>query len=115
MPIQDERITKAIDLFQEAWMLLDNLSELRKRLPAANLSNTGGLPADWNAERSADCVQKLEAYVQAGLQLVATDLDIRKEFEIRAALLQPSRKFGLTGQAWLEQRDQQMGNDDPKA
>jgi hypothetical protein len=27
--MQDERIAKAIDLFQEAWMLLGNLAEVR--------------------------------------------------------------------------------------
>ena len=49
--MQDERIAKAIDLFQEAWMLLGNLAEVRKRLPPPDMPPTGKLPDDWSEER----------------------------------------------------------------
>ena len=115
MELQDERIKKAIALFQEAWTLLDNLKEVRQRLPLPEMPPAGKLPADWNAERSyALCVHKLESHLYAAVRMVIMDLDIRNEFQIRESLLPPSAKFGLTGSAWLEERDRHMG-EDPQA
>lgn len=31
--MQEERVTRPLELFQEAWMLLSNLTYLRRRLP----------------------------------------------------------------------------------
>jgi hypothetical protein len=112
MEMKDERIAKAIDLFQEAWMLLGNLAEVRQRLPPADMPPTGKLPADWSEERSyAVCVHLLETSLRQALHNVVTGLDFRKEFQIRHTILPAEAKFGLTGQAWLDQRDKLMGEE----
>ena len=112
--MRDERIAKAIDLFQEAWMLLGNLAEVRRRLPPADMPPTGRLPADWSEERSyAVCVHSLETGLRHALSSIIMGLDFRNEFDIRDAILPASAKSGLTGQAWLDHLDRLMGKEPP--
>lgn len=110
---RDERVTRAIELFQEAWMLLSNLEDLRRRLPQPNLEDARPLPSDWNDLRSyARCVEVLRAYIESGLKLAVQDVDIRNEHHIRSELLPPSAKFGLTGPAWLKGQLDRLNDDD---
>jgi len=112
--MRDERIAKAIDLFQEAWILLGNLAEVRRRLPPADMPPTERLPADWSEERSyAVCVHSLETGLRHALSSIIMGLDFRNEFDIRDAILPASAKFGLTGQAWLDHLDRLMGKEPP--
>jgi hypothetical protein len=104
--MQDERVTRTVELFQQASMLASNLEDLRRRLPAADLPDRGPLPPEWNEFRScADCVEVLFGYLRSGLGLVAQRLDIRHELSLREALLPPSAKFPRHPAAWLESVD----------
>jgi hypothetical protein len=104
--MKDERITRAAELFNEAWMLLNNLEDLERRLPPPDMPTTGGLPPDWNEFRSyAVCVAILRGQLQFGFQQVMMGLDFRREFEIRQTLLPP--QFRLPGNLWLERLDEE--------
>jgi hypothetical protein len=111
--MQDERVTRAIELFQEAWMLLSNLTYLRRRLPDLQMPETGMLPPDWDEFRSyAACVDALRIDLRLSLQKVVAGLDFRKEWEIRDALLPPSAKqFPNDPQSYLRWLDETMGGD----
>ena len=50
--MEDERIARARRLFQEAWMLLDNLEDLERRLPEPTRPESSPLPADRKELRS---------------------------------------------------------------
>jgi hypothetical protein len=114
--MQDERVTRAIELFQDAWMLLSNLTYLRRRLPDPQMPERGMLPPDWNEFRSyAVCVDTLRIDLRLSLQKVIAGLDSRKEREIREALLPPSAKqFPNDPQSYLRWLDETMGGDRPE-
>jgi hypothetical protein len=114
--MQDERITRAVELFQ-AWMLLSNLAELQRRLPPANVPPTGKRPADWNEFRSyALCVELLKLHLSFGLDAAIKGLrDPGSDFQIRSMLLPPSAKFPFHPDAWLERRGKEgLGGEEPE-
>jgi hypothetical protein len=106
----DERAIRAAELFQEAWMLLLNLNDLRVRLPEPNMPSAGKLPPDWNEFRSyAVCVDTLRSALRTALLNVVTGLEFRNEQQIRTALLPSSAKYRRDAQAWLRWLDETMG------
>jgi hypothetical protein len=105
--MQDERATSAVKLFQDAWVLLSDLTDLKGRLPEPNMPSRGPLPADWNELRSyAVCVDMLRISLRLALRNVVTGLDARQEFQIRDAIMPSSVKFGRDAQAWLRSLDE---------
>jgi hypothetical protein len=108
----DERIARASQLFQEAWMLLENLEDLRRRLSEPNRPASGPLPADWNELRSyAVCVTNLARNLRFSLQNEVLGAHLRKEFGIRDAMLPQGAKFPLLGQAWLKNLLEDQGTE----
>jgi hypothetical protein len=106
----DERTNRAVELFQEAWMLLLNLNDLRGRLPEPNMPSTSKLPPDWNEFRSyAVCVATLRSALRTALLNVVTGLEFRNEQQIRTALLPSSAKYRRDAQAWVRWLDETMG------
>jgi hypothetical protein len=114
--MQDERVTRAVELFQEAWMLLSNLTYLHRRLPDPQMPERGMLPPDWNDLQSyAVCVDTLRIDLRLSLQNVVAGLDTRQEWKIREALLPPSAKqFPNDPQSYLRWLDETMGGDRPQ-
>jgi hypothetical protein len=101
--MEDERIARARRLFQEAWMLLDNLEDLERRLPEPTGPESSPLPADRKELRSYEvCVTNLARNLRFGLQNEVLGAHVRQEFGIRDAMLPHGAKFPLLGQAWLK-------------
>jgi hypothetical protein len=114
--MQDERVTRAIEVFQDAWMLLSNLTYLRRSLPDPEMPESGKVPPDWDELRSyAVCIDTLRIDLRLSLQKVVTGLDARKELKIREALLPPSAKqFPNDPQSYLRWLDETMGGKGPE-
>ena len=101
--MENERIARASQLFQQAWILLENLDDLERRLPEPNRPDSGQPPGDWKELRSyAVCVTNLARNLRFSLQNEVIGAHRRKEFQVRDAMLPQGDKFPLLGQAWLQ-------------
>jgi hypothetical protein len=91
---ENESTQQAARLFQEAWRLLADLTELQRRLPEPRLpTRPGPLPPDWDDARSyAQCVDSLRGSLEFSLQNIVTSLGFRNEWHIQSALLPPERQ-----------------------
>jgi hypothetical protein len=90
--MQDEKITRAIKLFRDAWTLLANLEELARSLPEPTIPEAGPL-RDWNDSRSyAVCVDMLQSSLSFSLNNILISLGFRNEWHIQNALSRPSVK-----------------------
>ena len=101
--MKDERIARASRFFQEAWILLDNLEDLERRLLEPIRPESSPLPADSKELRSyAVCVTNLARNLRFSLQNEVLGAHLRQEFGVRDAMLPQGAKFPLLGQAWLK-------------
>jgi hypothetical protein len=89
--MQDEKITRAIKLFRDAWTLLANLEELQLSLPAPNMVSARPLPPDWDDSRSyAVCVDTLQSSLSFVLNAnILPSLAFRNEWHILNTLKRP--------------------------
>jgi hypothetical protein len=111
--MEGERIARASQLFQEAWMLLDNLEDLERRLLEPTRPESSPLlPADRKELRSyAVCVTNLARNLRVSLQNEVLGAHLRQEFGIRDAMLPQGAKFPLLGQAWLKKLLENRGTE----
>jgi hypothetical protein len=66
--MQDQRISKAAELFRRAWDLDASLELVRKRLPEPNMPIRAPLPPDWTELRSyAECARVLHTELNSAL------------------------------------------------
>jgi hypothetical protein len=98
--MEDERIGRASQLFQQAWLLLDNLEDLERQLVEPNSQASG--PSTAKELRSyAVCVTNLARSLRFSLQNEVIGAHRRKDFAVRAAMLPHGANFPLLGDAWL--------------
>ena len=91
---EDRNTQQAARLFQEAWRLLADLTELQRRLPEPRLpTRPGPLPSDWDDARSyAQCVASLRVSLDFSLNQIVSSLGFRNEWHIQRELLPPERR-----------------------
>ena len=112
---QDESaVATTVRLFYEAWMLLSNLDDLRRRLLSPHTPLAAKPPADWKFRNYTECVEVLRGHLGFGLRTAMQGLDFRNEFPIREMLLPPSARFPLHRDAWLRWLDETGGGEEPR-
>ena len=110
--MEDGRIARANQLFQQAWILLDNLEDLERGLARPNSQASEPTPADWRELRGyAVCVTNLARSLRFSLQNEVIGAHRRAELGVRAAMLPQGTNFPLLGEAWLKKLLENSGTE----